>query len=174
MHCTSLVIKNIRKNAAEGTQHCKLATASTTMLSTTGSQQTMFLISQNSRHLTISSINTNTLLPNVTIAPVPHLISIVTTKAKISTLHNQPFAAEHLLQTQHTGKDTDSPEMDGIFDSQPMLGKPTMTQILQELQTQCKRLDQHDNMFAEIQRLTEELDLAKKHIETLEETNHNL
>ena len=81
---------------------------------------------------------------------------------------------EQLLQTQHTGKDTDSPEMDGIFDSQLMLGKPTMTQILQELQTQRKRLDQHDNMFAEIRRLTEELDLAKKHIETLEETNRNL
>ncbi|KAI7851203.1 hypothetical protein BDC45DRAFT_424584, partial [Circinella umbellata] len=81
---------------------------------------------------------------------------------------------EQLLQTQHTRNDTDSPEMDGIFDSQPMLGEPTMTQILQELQTQRKRLDQHDNMFAEIQRLTEELDLAKKHIETLEETNRNL
>ena len=50
----------------------------------------------------------------------------------------------------------------------------TMTQIMIELKNQRERLDQHDNMYAEVQRLQQELDAANAHIKSLQETNRRL
>lgn len=50
----------------------------------------------------------------------------------------------------------------------------TMAQIMIELKNQRERLDQHDTMYAELQRLQQELATTNTHIKSFEEANRRL
>lgn len=73
--------------------------------------------------------------------------------------------------TTNSSEDIAEMEFDSLSSQSP---NDFMTQIMNELQTQRERLDQHDTMYNEIQRLQKELENAKAQIAELEETNRQL
>ena len=86
------------------------------------------------------------------------------------------YEMQQILCKIEEGETLDTPttqDMNFMFSDANNQGD-TMTQIMLELKNQRERLDQHDTMYTELQRLRQELEQANAQIGALEETNRKL